>query len=62
MQAITNLAPECTDSSGHRTSVRLKEGKREREKEKRKIRVMTNFLWGCMETQRGRRDVADTQY
>lgn len=61
-QAIPNFAQECTDSSEHRAAVRIKEGQGEREKEKRKIRVATSFLWGCMETQRVRRDVADTQY
>lgn len=30
--------------------------------EKRRIRVETDIPWGCMETQRGRKDVADTQY
>lgn len=43
MQTITNLAQERTDSSGHRTAVRVKEGQGGREKEKIKIRVATNF-------------------
>jgi len=44
MQAMTNLALECTDSSGLRTAVRVKEGQGAKEEEKRKIRVVTNFL------------------